>query len=74
MKKLFTLVATRQDLVLKAYFVFVVILFLSILVAAYIIAKRANPILLDEKGKPINALIRVPGFQADCFLPTTLSS
>ncbi len=61
MKKLFTFVATRQDLVLKAYFVFVVILFLSILVAAYVIAKRANPILLDEKGKPINALIRVPG-------------
>jgi len=32
----------------------VFVIFVGILVTAYIISKRANPIMLDETGKPVN--------------------
>ncbi len=32
----------------------VMVLFIGILIVVYVISKQANPIILDEKGKPIN--------------------
>lgn len=45
----------KQGTILKAFLAFIVILFIGILVAVYVVSKRANPILLDERGNPINA-------------------
>lgn len=37
-----------------AYFLgFVFVLFIAILIVCYVITKRANPILLDQHGKPV---------------------
>jgi hypothetical protein len=33
----------------------VMLLFIGILVLVYFVSKKANPIILDEKGKPVNA-------------------
>ncbi|MBS1793325.1 MAG: hypothetical protein JSS81_05695 [Acidobacteria bacterium] len=30
-------------------------LFIGILIAVYVIAKKANPIILDEKGRPLQS-------------------
>ncbi|MEW6128584.1 MAG: hypothetical protein AB1757_16210 [Acidobacteriota bacterium] len=33
----------------------VMVLFIGILVVVYYVSKKANPIILDEQGKPVNA-------------------
>jgi len=33
----------------------IMLLFICIMIAVYLIAKQANPIILDEKGKPLNS-------------------
>ncbi|MFN0112794.1 MAG: hypothetical protein ACKVZH_28375 [Blastocatellia bacterium] len=45
----------QQGKILTFVLGLVVVIFIGILVTAYIIAKRANPIILDETGKPVNA-------------------
>jgi hypothetical protein len=40
---------------MKALFSALIVLFLSILVGAYVIARQANPVFLDEHGKPVTA-------------------
>lgn len=47
--------ARQQGKILTFLLGLVVVIFIGILVTAYIIAKRANPIILDETGKPVNA-------------------
>lgn len=47
----------RQDIVVQLYLGFVFLVFIGILIMAYVIAKRANPILLDQQGKPINSQV-----------------
>jgi hypothetical protein len=38
------------------YFLWAVsVLFIGILIFCYVVAKRANPILLDEHGKPVTS-------------------
>jgi len=37
------------------FLVFVFLLFVGILVFCYVVTKRANPIYLDEHGKPVAA-------------------
>jgi hypothetical protein len=38
------------------YFLWIVsVLFVGILIFCYVITKRANPILLDERGKPVTS-------------------
>ena len=39
-----------------AYFLgFIFVLFISILIACYMITKRTNPVFLDEHGKPVSS-------------------
>ncbi len=38
------------------YFLWIVsVLFIGILIFCYVVTKRANPILLDEHGKPVTS-------------------
>jgi hypothetical protein len=47
--------ARKQGSILQGLLALIVALFIGILVSIYFIAREANPILLDEHGKPINA-------------------
>jgi len=47
--------AQHQGTILKLALSLIIVLFISILFTAYLVARQANPILLDEHGKPINA-------------------
>lgn len=56
MKKQFgDYLARQQGRILTFVLGMVVVIFIGILATAYIIAKRANPIILDETGKPVNS-------------------
>ncbi len=54
-KQLGDYLARQQGRILTFVLGMVVVIFIGILATAYIIAKRANPIILDEHGKPVNA-------------------
>lgn len=45
----------KQGSILKFVLGFVFVLFIAILVAVYVLAKRANPVMLDEKGRPVGS-------------------
>ena len=47
--------AEKQGVILRLFLAFIFVLFIGILVMAYFVTKSANPILLDEKGQPVNA-------------------
>lgn len=49
------LLAQKQGSILKFLLSFIFVLFIAILVTVYLVARRANPILLDEHGKPVNS-------------------
>lgn len=53
-KRITNYLSRQQGKILIFLLGLVATIFISILVAAYIIAKRANPIMLDENGKPVN--------------------
>jgi len=55
MKRAIDFLSRTQGTIVKCILAFVVILFLGILVAAYVVARSANPVFLDEHGHPINA-------------------
>jgi hypothetical protein len=55
MKRAISFLSRTQGIIVRCILTFVIVLFIGILVAAYFIASEANPILLDEDGKPINA-------------------
>jgi hypothetical protein len=55
MKRAISFLSRAQGIIVRCILTFVIVLFIGILVAAYFIASEANPILLDEDGKPINA-------------------
>lgn len=52
----------KQGTILKVVLGLISLLFISILFTAYLIAKRANPILLDENGKPVNTQSAAPHY------------
>ncbi len=54
-KRIVNYLSLQQGKILTFLLGLVFVLFIGILVTAYIIAKRANPILLDATGKPVNA-------------------
>ena len=54
-KRIVNYLSLKQGKILTFLLGLVVVIFFGILVTAYIIAKRANPIILDETGKPVNA-------------------
>lgn len=45
----------RQGTLLQLVLGGTIVLFIAILVGSYVIAKRANPIILDEKGRLIQS-------------------
>jgi len=55
----------KQRTPLSYLLLFVFALFIGILIAVYVIAKRSNPILLDEHGKQIGSHLFVPKESAE---------
>jgi len=53
MKKLKELFKAKQGKILQIALGGIFIFFIAVLVAVYFVAKQANPIFLDEKGRPI---------------------
>ncbi len=39
---------------MKWFLMFVFVLFVALLVALYVASEKADPVLLDEQGRPIN--------------------
>lgn len=54
-KRIVSYLSRQQGKILTFLLGLVFVIFIGILVTAYIIAKRANPIILDETGKPVNS-------------------
>lgn len=54
MRGLSKFLAEKQGTILKVFLSFILALFIGILAVVYFISKQANPIILDEKGKPVN--------------------
>ncbi|MBL8171893.1 MAG: hypothetical protein JNJ50_27280 [Acidobacteria bacterium] len=55
LRRITNYLARKQGTILTVMLSFIFLLFISILVTTYIVSKRANPILLDETGRPIPA-------------------
>lgn len=55
MKKLNDFFKAKQGTLLQLALGGIMVLFIAIMVMVYFIAKQANPIFLDEKGKPIQS-------------------
>jgi hypothetical protein len=45
----------KQGKILALLLSLIFVLFIGILVTAYLVARHANPILLDETGKPVHS-------------------
>lgn len=54
MRPLITYLQRKQGTILKLMLSFIGVLFISILLGVYLAARHANPVLLDEHGKPLN--------------------
>ncbi|MEK7832869.1 MAG: hypothetical protein AAB401_17395 [Acidobacteriota bacterium] len=54
-KRIANYLSRQQGKILTLVLGLIVVIFIGILVTAYIIAKRVNPIILDETGKPVNS-------------------
>lgn len=57
MKKLKRIFLEKQDVIVQLFLSFIFILFVGILIVVYFVAKKANPIILDQNGKPLNSQI-----------------
>lgn len=55
MKRITSYLSRNQGKILTALLGLIFVIFIGILVTAYIVAKRANPVILDESGKPMNS-------------------
>ncbi len=47
----------KQGTILKLLLCLISLIFIGILVTVYLVSKQANPILLDESGRPVSILI-----------------
>lgn len=45
----------KQGTILQMLLGGAILLFIAILITVYVVAKRANPIFLDEQGRPVNS-------------------
>ncbi len=52
----------HQGSILKYLLGAIMLLFIGILITVYFVAKQANPIFLDEKGRPINSQAADPRY------------
>lgn len=55
MKKLNDFFKAKQGTLLQLALGGIMVLFIAILVTVYFVAKQANPIFLDEKGRPVQS-------------------
>jgi len=53
--KSYSQVARRQTSPLMYFLMLVSLIFIGILIFAYIVTKRTNPIYVDERGNPVNS-------------------
>lgn len=54
-KRIINFLSRKQGKILTALLSLIVVLFIGILVTAYLVARHANPVILDEHGKPMNS-------------------
>ena len=54
-KRIGNYLARQQGKILTFLLGLVFMIFIGILVMAYVVSKRANPVMLDETGKPLNS-------------------
>ena len=54
-KRFVNYISQKQGTILVAMLGLIFALFIGILVTAYIVTKRANPVILDESGRPLNS-------------------
>ena len=47
--------ARQQGSILKLLLSLIAVIFIGILFTVYLVARHANPVFLDEHGKPVNA-------------------
>lgn len=47
--------AQKQGSILQLLLSLIVVAFIGILLTVYLVARHANPVFLDEHGKPVNA-------------------
>ncbi len=52
----------HQGRLLQGALAAIMVLFIGILIAVYFVAKNANPIFLDEKGRPIESQSGARGY------------
>lgn len=58
-KRFVNFLSRKQGTILAALLSLIVVVFIGILVTAYLVARHANPVILDETGKPVNAALPV---------------
>ncbi|MEQ1604175.1 MAG: hypothetical protein ABL999_04835 [Pyrinomonadaceae bacterium] len=54
-KTVTTFFSEHQGRLLQGMLAVITVLFIGILITTYFVAKSANPIFLDEKGRPIES-------------------
>jgi hypothetical protein len=52
----------RQGHILQIVLGAIFLLFIFIMIGVYIVAKRANPVILDEKGRPMQTQQQSNGY------------
>lgn len=52
-KRFVNFLSRKQGTILAALLGLIIVGFIGILVTAYLVARHANPVLLDETGKPV---------------------
>ena len=54
-KRIVNFFSRKQGTILVTLLGLIGVLFICILVTAYLVARHANPVILDEHGKPMNS-------------------
>lgn len=54
-KRVVNYLSQKQGTILTVLLSLIFVFFISVLVAAYLVAKHANPIMLDNTGKPVTS-------------------
>jgi hypothetical protein len=60
MKKLTRKLGEKQGTILQIVLGGIMVMFIAIMIGVYLIAREANPIMLDEQGRPKNAATEKP--------------
>lgn len=60
MKKMSSKLGEKQGTILQIVLGGIMLLFIAIMIGVYLIAREANPIMLDEQGRPRHAATQQP--------------